>query len=37
MRTRLIIAAALLSMLGACIAGPYEGSGAYDNNGRAFQ
>jgi hypothetical protein len=33
MKWRLIIAAALLSMLGACAVGPYEGRPAYYNGG----
>jgi hypothetical protein len=33
MKTRLIIAAALLSLVGACVAGPYDGRPAYYNGG----
>jgi hypothetical protein len=33
MKLRLIIAAALLSMVGACAVGPYGGRPAYYNNG----
>jgi hypothetical protein len=33
MKSRLIVAAAFVSLLGACVAGPYEGSRAYDNSG----
>jgi hypothetical protein len=33
MKLRLIIAVALLSMVGACVVGPYEGRPAYYNNG----
>jgi hypothetical protein len=33
MKTRLIIAAGLLSLVGACVAGPYEGRPAYYNGG----
>jgi hypothetical protein len=33
MKLRLIIAAGLLSMVGACVAGPYEGRPAYYNGG----
>jgi hypothetical protein len=33
MTLRLIIAAGLLSMVGACVAGPYEGSPAYYDSG----
>jgi hypothetical protein len=33
MMFRLIVAAGLLSMVGACVAGPYEGRPAYYNGG----
>jgi hypothetical protein len=33
MKSRLILAAAMLLMLGACVVGPYEGPGAYGNGG----
>ncbi len=33
MMFRLAIAAGLLSMVGACVAGPYEGRSGYDNGG----
>ena len=33
MMFRLAIAAGLLSMVGACVPGPYEGRSGYDNGG----